>query len=63
MNYDLDNCAILKKFIIDVLCPNTKTNPYGLGIIPNDNVKHIIKICESRGHKKDGTIEMIIHEV
>lgn len=63
MNYDLDNCALMKKFIIDVLCPRTKTNVYGLGVIPNDNVRHVVKICESHGHKKDGSIEMIIHEV
>jgi len=62
-NWDLDNTAVLQKFIIDVLKPSGVKNTYGLGVIPDDSVKYIVKICYAPGHRQDGTIDVILHEV
>lgn len=61
-NYDLDNQVVVK-FLLDVLQNQTKVNKIGLGVLPNDNSKHIIKLCYCAGMRKDNTIDLIIHEL
>lgn len=38
---DMDNIAFAKKFILDVLQPQTSKNPYGAGILDGDGWKHV----------------------
>lgn len=61
---DLENYALTVKYINDVLL-SPKRNDYGLGIIEDDDLKHIpaISIRVGRYNGQEERVDMFIHEL
>lgn len=61
MKHDLDNYVATAKMIMDALTPiKLPKKTYGVGIIPDDDSKHVIRLIFEEGKKKDNTVDLII---
>lgn len=59
--HDLDNYVATAKMILDALTPmKLPKKTYGMGIIPDDDSKHIIRLIFEEGKRRDNSVDLII---